>query len=82
MSVRGYALSVWRALKASSSISKMGSSGINHQRITYQPGVGYTLKAVKAGGLSKKTSTAKVVQVRGCVGGAEWPVCADCGGTG
>lgn len=25
-------------------ISKMGSSGINHQRITYQPGAGYTLK--------------------------------------
>ncbi len=48
------------------SISKMGSSGINHQRITYQAGVGYTLKAVKVGGLSKKTNVAKVVQVRAC----------------
>lgn len=42
-------------------ISKMGSAGINHQRIVYQVGSGFTLKAVKAS-TSKTKKPPKVVQ--------------------
>lgn len=48
-------------------ISKVASKGINHQRFSYEPGKGFTLKTTKGTGKAKKPHVIKVVKCVVCL---------------